>query len=481
MNINKFNMDKRNSIFKNILLLLTSNIITQVIYFLVFIYIARKFGPVSFGQLNWSKAIAQYFILFSIFGLDNIAMIDTIKDKNSIEKIKSTFNKIFTQRLVLSLISYLLLLVFILVIPKEIEVKVLTLIVGLSILSKVLNIDWFFKSFQQMEHPATSEIIRTTLYCLLLIIALSISDSLYLVPLALFIAETISYLYMMWKYPLKIRLSNTLIDIGTLRRSYPFFVSGIFATINLNIDTVVIGFTREAVEVGLYSSAYKIVSVFILIITFVFTAIKPVMIEDFNRKRFQELENLVRMAKRVVILLAVPIAVSGFVISEEIIVTLFGEEYKNAQIVLSILLLYTSILFMREIYGYQLVAYNLHKKYMKIVTLSSLVNILLNIILIPNFGIVVAALTSLISEIINITLMRRACKPIIKAKLKFIYYVKVFGSSAILYGILTILKNYWSNAILLSIIGGTIYIILILLFKTISIGNVKLLLKGIKK
>lgn len=460
---------------------MTSNIFSQLVYFFVFIYIARVLGPVSFGNLNWSKAIVQYFLLLSLFGLDNIAMIDTIKHKISSLKVNMIYRDFFINRLYLSLISYLLLLIFIFTVPMEKEVMILTMLVGLSIFSNLLNIGYFFRSLQQMEYLAVSEVIRTISYSLMLIIALSNTGTLYVIPIASFFAEVLGYLYLVLKSPLSLKSNFIIKDLKMLRRAYPFFISAFFATINLNVDVIIIGFVNSPEDVGLYSAAYKIVSMFLVVITFIYAAIKPVMIEDYSNKEFEKLKELVKLSKKIVILVAVPLAVAGLVISEEIITTLFGIKFKEASMVLSILLIYTAVLGIREIYGYQLIAYNFHMYYMRVVIISSMINIVLNLLLIPKYGIVAAAITSLLSELINVLLMRSKSNKVILAKLQLNYYFKLLIANVMLFLALFTMKHYFSNAIILTIIGFVIYLVLIFLTKTITINQIRNLKRSYKK
>ena len=256
-----------------------------------------------------------------------------------------------------------------------------------------------------------------------------------------------------------------------VKLSFPFFFSGIFATINCNIDTIFLGYMTNPVEVGLYNSAYKIINMLIVIATIIFTPVYPILIELYNNENsinFNKLTNLVNIVRKIIMIISIPILFISFILGKNIISTFYGETYIEASNVLSILLIYVALLYIRELYGYRLNACGLQNKYMKIVCFSAFINIVLNIILIPIWGMIGSAITTLVSEIINLIFMYY-----ISQKYKYIknvnnYLVKIIVSSLIISIICVFIKTYFSNAILISIIGLSIYIILI-----ISIGVIK--------
>ncbi|WP_278280846.1 polysaccharide biosynthesis C-terminal domain-containing protein [Clostridium saccharobutylicum] len=118
-------------------------------------------------------------------------------------------------------------------------------------------------------------------------------------------------------------------------------------------------------------------------------------------------------------------------------------------------------------------AWNLQKKYMKVVLLSSIYNIISNFAFIKYYGIEGAAVNTLISEIINVVLMFKISRNVVKIKYENKFIAKILVSSLGMSVIILICKIVTYNAIILSIIGGGIYFCLLFITNTISISEIK--------
>ncbi|OAV39926.1 hypothetical protein M945_2638 [Clostridium saccharobutylicum DSM 13864] len=110
---------------------------------------------------------------------------------------------------------------------------------------------------------------------------------------------------------------------------------------------------------------------------------------------------------------------------------------------------------------------------MKVVLLSSIYNIISNFAFIKYYGIEGAAVNTLISEIINVVLMFKISRNVVKIKYENKFIAKILVSSLGMSVIILICKIVTYNAIILSIIGGGIYFCLLFITNTISISEIK--------
>ncbi|MCK4533828.1 oligosaccharide flippase family protein, partial [bacterium] len=113
----------------NFLFLSTANIISKGLVFITVIYLARILGPANFGKLIFAQAFIVYFMLVTNLGLSTLGIREIVRNK---DKINDYINNIFALRLVLSGISFCLLLVFVSLIRKPVEIKYLIVVYGLS-------------------------------------------------------------------------------------------------------------------------------------------------------------------------------------------------------------------------------------------------------------------------------------------------------------------------------------------------------------
>lgn len=464
-----FDFTKKNSVIKNVALMLFGNVFSQIVNLFVFIYIARYFGPRVFGDFNWSKVFIQYFVLLATFGFDNVAMIKILKNKNNIIEMKKIYSNIFIFKIIFSITSYTLMALIVFMIDKTEDQKFLTFIIGLSILTIALNNTWFFRSFQQAEIPVISEVIKILIYTLLVLINLFTIKSVFVLALSWIIAEIIGYIYTNLKSPFKVNISGNLNSIENIKLGFPFFVSGFFATISLNIDVLIIGLFRTSQEVGLYSAVFKLISLVMLVASFVFNAIKPILIENYHNKQIHFLADLNVKMMNICLYFILPLATYGIIDSENIINLVYGSDYIEGKNVFILLILYISIFLWREIYGYQMISYNLQNKYMNIVIVSGVLNLLLNLLLIPSYGIIAAAITTLCTEIINFLIMRKSIKKIIKYENDNKQIIRIIGLNVSTLAINLILGTIVENFVCLILLTIFVYVIISHYLKIINL------------
>lgn len=468
---------KINKVVKNFISLTVANIIGQVLMFIAVVYTARYFGPNNFGIINFSNVIVTYFTAIASFGLQTLGTIEIAKsNKNNNFKI----NTIISLRLVLAVIAYILIIICVIFINKSIVYKLNILAYGLTIFPTAIYVDWIFNANEEMQFNSRSIIIKNLLYSFLVIVSLVgfKIKNLYYLPIFMFISTLLSSLYLLRiikkYYNIKFKFIINISEYKYLISSaWPFFFSGIFATINSNIATLMLGFMRSDYEIGIYNSVYKIVNVFIMVAGLLFTPVYPLLIKYYNENKILKLNVLINNLRKIIYIISIPLVFAAFILNKEIIITLYGDKYKGASFVFTILIIYVAILFVREIYGYSLSAWNLQKKYMNIVLISSFYNIISNVIFIKKFGIQGAALNTLISEIINLILMFKVSRSNVKIKYKNSFIFKIVASSIVMSFVIYLIKYITSNGIILSAIGIVAYFAMLFICKVVTINELR--------
>lgn len=397
-----------NRIARNLLSVGFSNIFSQFITFLIITYAARILGKEGFGVINLAQVITLYLSTFTIFGLQTFGIREISKDRKEAKRIIS---EIVSTRFLMSIIAFAVLVLITVFINKPASFKLLLVLYGLTLFPIAINTDWFFSGIQEMQHNAVYNIIRNIVPYLLLLVFLKDDKNINLIPAFTLLGLILGVIYQNYVIRFKEKISFTLLIkkatyIKCVRCGIPFLLSSMLAMVNSNIDKVIMGFTRSEGELGLYSAGYNIIFFLINVIAIIFTVIFPLFISYYHEKKWDELSKICNFASRLICLIAVPILFGGLLLSKDIIVLLFGIEYTDGYKPFMILIVYIFILFIREIYGYQLNAWNMEKEYLKAVGISSGLNFLFNLILIPLYGMFAAAWVTTLSEVINLILMR---------------------------------------------------------------------------
>ncbi|MCD6074042.1 MAG: polysaccharide biosynthesis protein, partial [Rhodospirillales bacterium] len=187
-----------------------------------------------------------------------------------------------------------------------------------------------------------------------------------------------------------------------LREAAPLAITVVVVNIYLYIDIVMLGFLRPGAEVGHYVASTRVLTIGLVVATILRTAILPVL----SRLQSSPIErhDVGSHHARLVATAGGLAAASGFVLAPEILEIIFGAEFREAATALRILMI--CLLFMNavEVLHTQLIAWRLQTQQMWIMIAGAIFNIVLNLVLIPRYGMEGAAIATLASTILILCL-----------------------------------------------------------------------------
>ena len=188
------------------------------------------------------------------------------------------------------------------------------------------------------------------------------------------------------------------------KRSYPMALSAIAYFIMQSVDIIILTAYEGYDKVAYYSIAVKLATVTALALMSVNIVIAPKIAEIYNNNDHNTLNNLIRDSSRIIFSISFPVLIILFVFSG-FILSFFGENYVLAKDALGILLVGQ---FFSSICGPGAIYLNMtgrEQKLNKILIAGLFVNVILNFILIPVYGIEGAAAATLISMLFWNTLI----------------------------------------------------------------------------
>ncbi len=469
---------KINKVVKNMMSVGVSSIISQLSMFFMVAYYARILSVEGFGKVSLAQSILVYFTMITLFGFQTLGTKEVSKNSKGNESLIGYVTSI---RFIVAILGFIVILAISFIINKGTDFRNILIIYGLTLFPIALNIDWFYSGIQEMFHNGIYNIVKSIIPFILIIIFLKNERDIYLIPVVTLIGLVVAVFYQFYIYivskKLRVKFEMNRIQYKSyIVASTPFLISGLLSMINCNIDSLIIGFMRNDYELGIYSSAYKIIFFLINLIAVIFTPFFPLLIRLKHEKKYRDLQLLTNNISKIIILFALPISVGGILLSKEIIVLLFGQKYIEAYKPFIILLIYIFILFMRETYGYSLNAWNMENKYLKIVAISAAVNLILNMFLIPIWGLMAAAITTVISEIINFVIMRKYSFSI--AKTNYIANIVSLILPILIMMCQIVLFKYLGINVLVNIsVAIIMYFMCIIYFKYITVEDMKRILR----
>jgi O-antigen/teichoic acid export membrane protein len=192
-------------------------------------------------------------------------------------------------------------------------------------------------------------------------------------------------------------------DAPTTRRllaqAPTFMLISIFATLYWRVDMYMLSKLQPMEQVGLYASAYRIFDMAIVLPSSLCLAVYPHMISLMSGNGV-ELRGLGRRMARYFMAIGLPMGVCSLIVGGDVLALLFGEPFRAAGATLSVLM-WTFFLYGYVRYNaYLLIASNRQKVDLAFNVLMLIINILLNLILIPRLGHLGAALSTLVAIVI---------------------------------------------------------------------------------
>jgi O-antigen/teichoic acid export membrane protein len=478
-------------LFKDIFKYLPSQIVAGLIGFVSIPIITRFFSPADYG--NYSLAMATVNILVVLTGWLSMAIIrfyPEFKRDTNLEYFKSQIAK-------LSIVSILvisgLFLISIIIIRKWLASQLYKLMLIGILLFALLTFFGIMLQFLRSKR----EVIW---YSIFFIFRVVFGFGLGILLIFLFdfsieglfwglIITLVLILPFLWKKSVNsIKLENTRISKGFIRDisiySIPLVISNLAAWILSLSDRYILQLYRGSIEVGLYSASYNISGHSVLLFTSLFLlASGPISINIFEKEGEYESKKFITKTTRLFLIICIPLVVGISVLSKQIIIIMTGNEYIDGYRIVPLVALGTFFLGFQQRFQSAFIFYKKTKFIMFSILGSGLLNLVLNFLLIPKYGYMAAAITTLFSYVFLLFLIVLVSRRFFVWKFPFKSLAKVVFASAIM-GVAVyfvgkgLTTSIVTNLILGVIIGIVVYILILLLLREAKEEEIKALINA---
>ncbi|WP_304544132.1 flippase [Sulfurimonas microaerophilic] len=412
----------KQKILKNISWLFFDNIVRIFGGLLVGIWVARYLGPNDFGILNYSLAYTALYMFFVKLGLDQIIIREIVKKPKLTNYMMGTA---FGLKFIGSIITLFLIYLSLYFLETDSITKIVIFIISVGfILQSIDVIDFFYQSKVLSKYVViarnTAFILSSLLkiyfilneYSVLYFAVANVFDLFLSGLFLIFIYKKTGYAINKWRF-------STKKAIELLKFSWPLALSFFLISIYTKIDQVMIGNMLDTEKVGIYSVAVRLSEVWLLIPNIMISTMMPyfVSLREENNQLYHE---------RLVLLysfmfwLGVFVGIVTIIFGEDIILFLFGQVYLGAYEAL-IYNIWSGIFISQAVArGIWLISENLQKYRLYNNVMAVVLNIFMNFILIPKYGVAGAALATLCTQALSTWLFSFLWKPMRKSTLEMI-------------------------------------------------------------
>ncbi|GAX36710.1 flippase [Nodularia sp. NIES-3585] len=390
---------ERLAVIQNIAWLFFDRILRMGVGLFVGVWVARYLGVQQFGIFNYATAFVALFSPLTTLGLDGLVIRSIVREPEVKDQILGT---VFWLKLAGAIGCILLAVSSIFVLRQDDQLTVgLVAILGTAGFFHAFDtIDFWFQSQVQSKYTVVAKNTAFIITALIKVALIKMQAPLLafawaglaevgLASVGLIIAYRVQGYSILWRWSLPV--AKTL-----LRESWPLMLSGFSVMIYLKIDQIMLGEMVDASAVGLYSAATRISEVWYFIPVAISSSVAPAIYaakEVSEELYYQKIKKLIRVLALISILVALPMSF----LSERIIIMLFGNSYAAAGSILAIHIWASLFVFMGVATSSWFIAEGLTHLSFRRTLMGAITNVFLNLLLIPAYAGVGAAIATVIS------------------------------------------------------------------------------------
>jgi O-antigen/teichoic acid export membrane protein len=377
-----------------------ARILSLVISFITMAIIARRLGPENYGQLSYAVSFVSIFSFIATMGLDQVLFRDLIKYP---EKKNIFLGSAFVIKLLAGFFAIVLCLSAALIFNDNDVSNILIFIISTTFLFNAFQvISYDFQARVKSKYPSIISLVIVLILSLLKILVILTGRGVIYLALILMLESILYAAFYVLIYKTKLKENifnwkyNKLISINLIRDSWPMIFASAFALVYARIDQVIIKQMIDAQSVGIYDAAVRISEAWYFIPTIIVTSFFPAIVNAKINSERQYNERLKKLAL-LLIFLSVAVALPTTFLASFIINLLYGSAFLGSVIILQIYIWSGIGTSLASLFNSYLVAENFRKILFITSFIAMASNILLNLVLIPKYGIVGSAWATFIS------------------------------------------------------------------------------------
>lgn len=455
-----------NKIAKNAAWLFGGQIVGRLLRAVIIIYAARFLGAASWGAFSYALSLAAFLTIFSDFGINALLTREGIKSPELRNKYLATALALKVSVLIVLMAVVTLLADRLTSIPAAAALlPIITLVFAFDSL-RDLGVA-VARSLEKMEIEAWINILTN--------LAITVFGFIFLYKFGSVASLTWGYalgsglgllaiIYILRDHLLGLwgNIDMSLVKL-LLTSAWPFGLLGLMGVVMINTDVLMLGWLTSAEATGFYAAAQKPIQLLYILPTLIAAAFFPALTRSVKNKD-SHFRVIFERGVVATYLLAVPIAIGGFLLAGPIMQLLYGSIYLPGTSSFAILALTTLVIFPATIIANGVFAHDKQKNLLGYVILGIGGNIFFNFLLIPILDIAGSALSTFINQIIiNVYLWRQFKKV---TEFSILPHLSKIITAGLIMGVFTFfLRHFPVNIILNIVLSGSLYLVSLWILK----------------
>ena len=394
---------KQVSIRKNFILNLLLRVTRVIIPLITFPYVSRILQPEGLGRVTFAESFTAYLLLIAQLGIPTYGIRACARARDDREKLSRTVHELVAINLMMSLLAYAILIICIMKVPRIGNDWEIFAVFSINIVMGAVGMDWMYEGLEQYSY-ITVRTLTLRLISVILIFLLIRSPAqapLYagIVVFSVSGPQLVNLVYA--------RKYITFRPVGGYRLSphvkavFIFFLMAGVTAVYTSLDKVMLGFLAGDTQVGYYSVAVKVKNVLFLCISALVAVLLPRASYYVGKGRLEAQRMLSNKALNYAFIVSLSLALFFFLYAEEAVLFLSGKDYLPAVLPMKVIMPGVGLIGITNVFSTQvLIPIGKEKQVLSANVAGAVIDVLLNLLLIPRYGAAGAAAGTLAAEII---------------------------------------------------------------------------------
>ena len=462
-------MDKK--LITNYLYNILYQLVKIVLPLVIVPYVMGHLGAGVLGISDFAGNIASWFILFGILGVNLYGNREIAKVRDNREELSKTFLEILTMQVINMAIACLL---FVLYVSLAVEKNQLIYYLYIfTILASMFDITWFYYGVEDFKLASIRNIIVKILGVACIMIFVKGPSDLWKYVVINSFSEILGQVIMFLE--LKNYISPVKYNViegykKHIKQTIVLFIPTIAISVYTLLDQTMLGFlTDDVSNVALYKASQGFVKMFLYFITSIGSVMLPRITNIFyNKGGKAEATKYINITIKIAMLLAVPM-MFGMISVSPYFIPWYLPDQPEIIYLIQISSPIVILISLSNVFGIQyLVPTGRNKEYTRSVVFGALANFLANIVLIPRFGGVGAAMGSVFAETIVTSIQYYYVHDELKINWNS-SYIKYFIGSILMYPVVVYIGNMFNPSLFLNVlqaaVGVLVYVLVLVITK----------------
>lgn len=396
-------MGRKRSMGINAVLSGVKTMLSVVFPLITFPYISRVLTVDNVGKYNFATSVMTYVSLFAALGINTYAIRECSKVRDDKSLLDATASEIYTINVISTILSYGVLAALLLFVPFFDSYRLVIAILSINVVFTTIGCEWIYAAYENYLYITIRSLLTHIVSLVLLFVMVRESDDIIPYAVVTVIGTSGGNLFYMLGRKNYANISIRVTS-GIKRHIKPImtmFANTVTTSIYVNSDIIILEMLTSDRIVGLYSASTKIYTIIKNVLAAVITVSVPRLSSYWERRDIRNYNATCYKVFMVFLLMGAPAMVGLASLSRYVILLVSSSKYAEATGSLQILSI--ALLFSIFAWFYKscvLIPTGNEEKILKATVIASVVNIVLNFILIPAWGQNAAALTTLLAELI---------------------------------------------------------------------------------